>query len=55
MWVEAEAMPEFKIFKPGTLDDQAFLDAHPPVQEIYTKNRPSCLEAFHQAEQKTKA
>lgn len=53
MWVEADAMPELKIFKPGTLDDKSVLDKLPPVQEVYTKNRPSCISGFQDAEQKS--
>ena len=52
MFVEAEAMPEAIIVKVGTLDDKAVLDNAPPLQEIYTRNRPSCFEALKGAEQK---
>lgn len=52
MFVEAEAMPEVIIFKPGTLDDKAFLNSHPPVQEIFMRNTPSSFEPLKGAEQK---
>ena len=52
MWVEADFMPEVKIFKPGTLDDKIVLDKLPVVQEVYTRNRPNCFEAWKGAEQK---
>lgn len=52
MWVEADAMPELKIFKPGTLDDKEVLDKWSVGQEVYTKNRPDCISAFQDAQQK---
>ena len=30
-------MPHVKVFKPGTLDDQEFLDQKPVVLEVYTR------------------
>ena len=39
------------ICKPGTFDDRELLDKLPVVQEIYTRNRPSCIEAFKEAKQ----
>ena len=46
------SMPDFVIYKMGTLDDKSVLDNAPPVSEIYTKNRPNCLEPLQGCEQK---
>jgi hypothetical protein len=52
MAVEAEFMPDVKIIKTGTLDDKELLDKLPVLQEVYTRNRPDCFEAFKDAGQK---
>lgn len=49
--VDAEAMPEMVIVKPGTLDDVKALGKLPVVQEIYTRNRPDCFAALAGAKQ----
>lgn len=51
MCVDLDAMPDVKIIKVGTLDDKSVLDKLPPVQEIYTKNRPDCISGFQDAAQ----
>lgn len=53
VFVEADAIPGVVIFMAGTLDDKAFLDGHPVIEEIYTKNRPSCVNAIQGAKQTT--
>jgi hypothetical protein len=55
MHVDIEAMPDVQIYKPGTLDDKASFDNASPVQEIYNRNRPDCLEALRGCEQKEAA
>jgi len=52
MWVQAEAMPDVRIFKPGTLDDKAVLDKLSVGQEIFVRNRPDCIAAFEGVTQK---
>ncbi|KAF2772005.1 hypothetical protein EJ03DRAFT_325235 [Teratosphaeria nubilosa] len=52
MTVRAEAMEGLTVFKTGTLDDPAEVEKHnKPVQEIFTRNRPSWCDAFPGCEQ----
>ena len=51
MYVDAGAMPNIVIFKPGTLDDKSFLDKLAVQQEVYTRSRPDCIHAFEGAKQ----
>ncbi len=52
MYVDIEAMPDIQVYKVGTLDDKPSFDKAAPVQEIYNRNRPDCLEALKGCEQK---
>ena len=55
MHVDIDAMPDVQVYKAGTLDDKASFDNASPVQEIYSRNRPDCLEALKGCEQKEAA
>lgn len=39
-------MPDKTIVKLGTIDGKSWLDGAPPKAEIYTRNRPDCIDAL---------
>lgn len=51
MRVDAEAMPDSVICKPGTFDDKDVLGGLPMMGEIYTKDRPDCFSALGDVKQ----
>ena len=52
MHVNIDSLPDLDVYKAGTLTGKAAMDGGKPVQEIYVRNRPDCLEALKDAEQK---
>jgi hypothetical protein len=56
MWCTIGAWPGVYNIKAGTLDDPEYLEKNgKPLQEIYTRNRPSWCGEFQGAEQKSAA
>ncbi|GAB7358971.1 hypothetical protein MBLNU230_g5045t1 [Neophaeotheca triangularis] len=52
VYVEVEAMPDIRIVKMGTLDDEAEMAKRVPGMEIYTKDRVAWCPHFGEAVEK---
>jgi hypothetical protein len=52
LWRDGESFKDMKIIKAGILDDQEDIEKHPPVAELYGRQRVNWVKEVDTAEQK---
>jgi hypothetical protein len=46
MWVKAEAKPDFRMIRTGTIDDDKVLDGMVPSKELFCSRRPESFAEY---------